>query len=324
MSRGRVISARAIAMRCRWPPENSCGYLVDVRGAQADRLERLDDAVAQAAACAAERREGLGHDPRHLLARVERSVRVLEHHLEVAPRPAQRVGRQRVQVLAQETHAPEAGRSSAITRRASVDFPEPDSPTMPRLRPACTRRAHAVERLHLGHRPEEALARQAVALHKAVDLEQGLAGLGAIAHGCASDASVRRQLARCSGPPTWTGGGSAPRHASITSPQRSGERAAVRAGRPARARCRGSSRAACLAPAPSLWPGAEQAARVRMRHAREHARGGTALDDGAAVHHQHAVDVLGDHAEVVGDRAAAPCRARPPGPRSGRGSGPGR
>jgi hypothetical protein len=31
---------------------------------------------------------------------------------------------------------PAVGLSSAITRRASVDLPEPDSPTMPRLRPA--------------------------------------------------------------------------------------------------------------------------------------------------------------------------------------------
>ena len=30
------------------------------------------------------------------------------------------------------------GGSSAITRRASVDLPEPDSPTTPRLRPACS------------------------------------------------------------------------------------------------------------------------------------------------------------------------------------------
>ena len=31
---------------------------------------------------------------------------------------------------------PEVGFSSAMTMRASVDLPEPDSPTTPRLRPA--------------------------------------------------------------------------------------------------------------------------------------------------------------------------------------------
>jgi len=33
---------------------------------------------------------------------------------------------------------PAVGASSAITRRASVDLPEPDSPTIPKLLPACT------------------------------------------------------------------------------------------------------------------------------------------------------------------------------------------
>ena len=64
------------------------------------------------------------------------SRRILEHHLEVAPRFAQLALRQRVQVAAQNSTRPVLGGSSAIAMRASVDLPEPDSPTTPRLRPA--------------------------------------------------------------------------------------------------------------------------------------------------------------------------------------------
>jgi hypothetical protein len=40
---------------------------------------------------------------------------------------------------------PEVGWSSAITSRASVDLPEPDSPTMPRLRPGLDGEADALQ-----------------------------------------------------------------------------------------------------------------------------------------------------------------------------------
>jgi hypothetical protein len=46
MIRGRVMSARAMAMRWRWPPENSCGYFVHVVGGQVDGGQRLGHAVA--------------------------------------------------------------------------------------------------------------------------------------------------------------------------------------------------------------------------------------------------------------------------------------
>ena len=46
----------------------------------------------------------LGHDALHRLARVQRPVRVLEHHLEVAPRRAQIARRQGVQVASLQQH----------------------------------------------------------------------------------------------------------------------------------------------------------------------------------------------------------------------------
>ena len=118
------------------------------------------------------RRQRLGDDARDGLARIERSIRVLEHHLDVAPGLAQLLARQRMQVAPEQPHAAGGGRSNAMTSRARVDLPEPDSPTMPRLRPLAMREAHAIERMHLGRRPEQLLARHRVLAHQVLDLQQ--------------------------------------------------------------------------------------------------------------------------------------------------------
>jgi hypothetical protein len=136
MSRGRVISARAIAMRWRWPPLNSMRVLVEVGRAQADGLQRLGAARrALGGVGHADQGQRLGHRLPHTPARVQRAVRVLEDHLEARARAPQRRRGERVQVLAIEEHLAGARGSSAITSRASVLLPEPDSPTTPRLRP---------------------------------------------------------------------------------------------------------------------------------------------------------------------------------------------
>jgi len=77
-----------------------------------DRFERLDDTLRAGSGdrLVNARIKRLGDDAGNGLPRVERAVGVLEDR-------------------------PESGRSSAMTRRASVDLPEPDSPTMPRLFP---------------------------------------------------------------------------------------------------------------------------------------------------------------------------------------------
>ena len=66
MSFGRMISARAMAMRWRWPPENSWMYLPGVRGLEADVAERLADRVAAGGAArgVVEQVEGLGDEAR--------------------------------------------------------------------------------------------------------------------------------------------------------------------------------------------------------------------------------------------------------------------
>ena len=59
-------------------------------------------------------------------------------------------------------HGALVARSRPSRMRASVDLPEPDSPTMPSVSPARDVEADAGERLALGPRPEHAGARQAV------------------------------------------------------------------------------------------------------------------------------------------------------------------
>ncbi|MNR15822.1 hypothetical protein D3C85_1323810 [compost metagenome] len=49
---------------------------------------------------------------------------------------------------------PEVGVSSAITRRAMVDLPEPDSPTMPTLLPACTLKLTPLSAFTVGGGPK--------------------------------------------------------------------------------------------------------------------------------------------------------------------------
>jgi hypothetical protein len=49
---------------------------------------------------------------------------------------------------------PEVGVSSAITSRAMVDLPEPDSPTMPTLRPACTSKLTPLSAFTVGGGPK--------------------------------------------------------------------------------------------------------------------------------------------------------------------------
>ena len=81
-------------MRWRWPPENSCGYFVSAAARQPDRpaaaraaaLRRGLVVVGQAVGLHALEQQRL-----HGLARVEAAHRVLEDHLDVLRRAAQRL-----------------------------------------------------------------------------------------------------------------------------------------------------------------------------------------------------------------------------------------
>jgi hypothetical protein len=83
--RGRVASARAMEMRWRWPPENSCGYFFR-RRAPSPTCSSRSSTMPRTWARVGELVEAdrLGDDVAHLHARVDRGIRVLEDHLHLA------------------------------------------------------------------------------------------------------------------------------------------------------------------------------------------------------------------------------------------------
>ena len=95
-------------------------------------------------------------DLAHRLARIERSERVLEHHLHPAmQRAAVRGAASCVDVAARRRRMlPAVGGSRPTIMRASVDLPQPDSPTMPSVRPRGPSSDDAVDRAQ--HRPRRA------------------------------------------------------------------------------------------------------------------------------------------------------------------------
>jgi hypothetical protein len=287
--------------------------LVQVGGPQADGdSSDLGGALAlfrrAAAPSAAER---LGDDARHGLARVERTVRVLEHHLEVAPRLAQFGPRQRVQVAAEQLHAAGGGLVERHHQPREVDLPEPDSPTMPRLRPASMVKLTPLSALHGRRRPEQLLARQRVVRAPGLDLEQVRRG-----HACARllggghrvqpDAAhllaVRQPRGRRPGD---VAGGMVKRAAARE--RATGRQvdqfghAAADGGQPAAARC-AQARA-----------GGEQALRVGVHPVGEHGLASGRSRPPAAVHHQHLRARSARSRRGRARSGSAPCRARPPG-----------
>ena len=82
--------------------------------------------------------ERLLEDRADLLARVERAVGILEHELHGAPQALQLAGGGLTASRPSMVSAPEVGGSIRVTMRASVDLPQPDSPTTASVRPGST------------------------------------------------------------------------------------------------------------------------------------------------------------------------------------------
>ena len=156
-SLGSLASAMAIIARWRMPPENSCGYSSTRRlgsgmptspssSIARSRAAALDDILVRA-----HRLDQLGAD---LVEGMQRGQRVLEDHRDVvAADPAQIAFAERNEVSALEQDP--SRRSCALVPRVSpsvvseeTDLPEPDSPTMPSVRPACDLVGDAVDRVH--------------------------------------------------------------------------------------------------------------------------------------------------------------------------------
>jgi len=131
---GRSASARASPIRWRWPPENSCGK----RSLATDRGRPAQTAPSRRRApwpWRAVHDRALGDQLGGLAARVERAERILKHHLNM--RVSRRTSSRAIlrQSLPARTIAPASGSISRTRQRARVDFPDPDSPTMPSVAP---------------------------------------------------------------------------------------------------------------------------------------------------------------------------------------------
>ena len=101
--------ARAMPIRCRWPPENSCGYRRRAAAGSPTASSRPLTFSRELLRAAAEavRAQRLGEQRLDVLPRVEAAQRVLEHHLHA---PA---------------HAAAAARASARRRRCRRRAPAP-------------------------------------------------------------------------------------------------------------------------------------------------------------------------------------------------------
>src|SRR6185369_14449190 len=135
--RGRVISARAIAMRWRCPPENSCGYL------RRSFARRPTDVTASAArrCCSARAVSPCATSGsvtmRSIVWRGSSDPYGSWNTIWISRRAWRNCSRgSACKSRPSSLTLPDVGWSSAITSRASVDLPEPDSPTIPMLRPA--------------------------------------------------------------------------------------------------------------------------------------------------------------------------------------------
>ena len=128
---GSTASARAMPIRCRCPPENSCGRRSAASAGSAHEIEQLGDAARDLGLRPhAVDGERLAEDLAHAHARVERAVGVLKDHLDAAVVAAELGPRQRADVQAVEANlaarrprsaAPGSGRAwtcrSPIRRR---------------------------------------------------------------------------------------------------------------------------------------------------------------------------------------------------------------
>ena len=132
ISFGRVIRARAIDRRWRWPPENSCGYLSMSAACSPTSCQGARHALAplRAVGLLLEQMQRLGDEAFDLVARVEGAEGILEH-----PPACCGGGAAEAASLLSESSSPrrridpDVGRSSARIMRASVDFPQPERPT---------------------------------------------------------------------------------------------------------------------------------------------------------------------------------------------------
>ncbi len=135
---GSPAKARAMAMRCFWPPESSIGFWKRKRGSTRTPAERVSTLA---------RTEPPRAPPSLRTARV-RMERVVQAGFSVESGfwktiwMARRASCERLPAVGRSTPpsnsiVPESGAMRPVTHLASVVLPEPDSPTRPKVSPFC-------------------------------------------------------------------------------------------------------------------------------------------------------------------------------------------
>ncbi len=280
---GSSTSAAAIATRCRWPPESSCGKRSrkSSAGERPGALERLAHALGALLRVAdAVDHERLGHGVPHAVARVERFVR--GPGTRSAPRAAPAAARapraERCRVPSISTE-PERGTSMRMTACAVVVLPQPDSPTSATSSPAATvsEMPSTARTTRSSRRRDRADAARAAADSGRRGRARRAAGRGAHA----AEPAARWQAARwCS--PTGSSGGrtlaAGLERRVAARRERAGHERAVEARRRARNRRDAGG-------AGQVGRGGEQHARVRMPRRVVQRDRRAALGDAARVHH---------------------------------------
>ena len=196
-------------------------------------------------------------------------------------------------------NSPDAGSTRLSIARASVDLPQPDSPTTPRISPW----------RHSNETPSTARATLALdaELHRQVaNLHQGLgihsATSAAVTAGAAisghSLQGAKWHAAACPGPTSRSAGSSKQRSAAYGQRGRKRQPSGrlARVGRATRDRRREAALAA------DHRQRLEQPLRVRVLRGVEDGAHRAGLDDPARVHDRDPVAGLGEHAEVVRDQ----------------------
>ena len=273
-SRGSAARARAIETRCSCPPDSCRGSAASTAGSrETSSSSRADLGAALDAVQPAADGERFGHRLADGHPRIERGVRVLEHHLHAPPSLTGGPIAAGDVLAVQGDRSRRPARPSPTIALASVDLPEPDSPTSPTTPPAGTSRltsstatipspTFAVANRHVADR------QQAHSWATASSRERRLVA--------SADASrrpaTRRRAGRAWGAPSGSGRrrtGNAARRRSRCRPR--GGRAAGRGSSPAadrgRSSCRGRRRRA-----PACTGGRRRRAPSRRRPPRRCAR----------------------------------------------------
>ncbi len=216
-----------MAMRWRWPPENSWMYLPESSGCEADRGQRLGDRrrAGGAGGWIGQQVEGFGDQPCDPVARVEAAERVLEDHLHLAAhlgigragprRPGcRRDGSRRPGPVEPQHRAGQRGLAAAA-------FPDQSQPLA-----TPQREADFVDRAEMLRRREKPASRQAVVADHPAHLQQRL---GRPRRGQGDP--VARGFEECLGVRVLHAGAAAPRWRRSRRPR---PRASPRCGRPCR------------------------------------------------------------------------------------------